>query len=52
VTYGQSSEFGFDYLRDNMSTSPEHLVQGARSSISQRWPKRLLPERVNSRVPG
>jgi preprotein translocase subunit SecA len=27
VTYGISSEFGFDYLRDNMATSQEKLVQ-------------------------
>ena len=27
ITYGTSSEFGFDYLRDNMVTQPERLVQ-------------------------
>ncbi|MDG1781659.1 MAG: preprotein translocase subunit SecA [Flavobacteriales bacterium] len=27
VTYGTNNEFGFDYLRDNMATAPEHLVQ-------------------------
>ncbi len=27
ITYGISSEFGFDYLRDNMSTSRDKLVQ-------------------------
>ena len=27
ITYGISSEFGFDYLRDNMATTPENLVQ-------------------------
>jgi len=27
VTYGTNSEFGFDYLRDNMVTSPEQMVQ-------------------------
>ena len=27
ITYGISSEFGFDYLRDNMSTNAERLVQ-------------------------
>ncbi|MAU01431.1 MAG: hypothetical protein CL608_30190 [Anaerolineaceae bacterium] len=27
ITYGISSEFGFDYLRDNMATSREKLVQ-------------------------
>jgi preprotein translocase subunit SecA len=27
VTYGISSEFGFDYLRDNMARHPDELVQ-------------------------
>jgi preprotein translocase subunit SecA len=27
VTYGVNSEFGFDYLRDNMATDPAQLVQ-------------------------
>ncbi|PWE00699.1 preprotein translocase subunit SecA [Marinilabilia rubra] len=27
VTYGTNNEFGFDYLRDNMATSPKDLVQ-------------------------
>lgn len=27
ITYGISSEFGFDYLRDNMATSKDRLVQ-------------------------
>ena len=27
ITYGTNNEFGFDYLRDNMKTSPEQLVQ-------------------------
>ena len=27
ITYGINSEFGFDYLRDNMSQAPENLVQ-------------------------
>lgn len=27
VTYGINSEFGFDYLRDNMAQSPDDLVQ-------------------------
>lgn len=27
ITYGTNNEFGFDYLRDNMSRSPEELVQ-------------------------
>ncbi|MFW5489833.1 MAG: preprotein translocase subunit SecA [Desulfovibrio sp.] len=28
ITYGTNNEFGFDYLRDNMSFSVEHVVQG------------------------
>lgn len=27
ITYGTNNEFGFDYLRDNMATSPGDLVQ-------------------------
>ncbi len=27
ITYGTNNEFGFDYLRDNMSRSPKDLVQ-------------------------
>lgn len=27
ITYGTNNEFGFDYLRDNMSRNPEDLVQ-------------------------
>ena len=27
ITYGTNNEFGFDYLRDNMMTRPEGLVQ-------------------------
>jgi preprotein translocase subunit SecA len=27
ITYGTNNEFGFDYLRDNMKTNPESLVQ-------------------------
>ena len=29
ITFGTNNEFGFDYLRDNMATSPEDLVQRA-----------------------
>ncbi len=29
VTYGTNNEFGFDYLRDNMKTSIEQMVQGS-----------------------
>lgn len=27
ITYGTNNEFGFDYLRDNMASSPKDLVQ-------------------------
>ena len=27
ITFGTNNEFGFDYLRDNMATSPADLVQ-------------------------
>ncbi len=27
ITFGTNNEFGFDYLRDNMATKPEDLVQ-------------------------
>jgi preprotein translocase subunit SecA len=27
ITYGTNNEFGFDYLRDNMASSPQDLVQ-------------------------
>jgi preprotein translocase subunit SecA len=27
ITYGTNNEFGFDYLRDNMSRTPQELVQ-------------------------
>ncbi len=27
ITYGTNNEFGFDYLRDNMTRTPEELVQ-------------------------
>ncbi len=27
ITYGTNNEFGFDYLRDNMSVSPDDVVQ-------------------------
>ncbi len=29
ITYGTNSEFGFDYLRDNMKMSPAEQVQGS-----------------------
>jgi len=27
ITYGTNNEFGFDYLRDNMTSNPDELVQ-------------------------
>jgi len=27
ITYGMNSDYGFDYLRDNMAVSPEQIVQ-------------------------
>jgi len=27
ITYGQNNEFGFDYLRDNMKSNPDRMVQ-------------------------
>ncbi len=27
ITYGTNNEFGFDYLRDNMTTNPDNIVQ-------------------------
>ena len=27
ITYGTNNEFGFDYLRDNMATNPQGIVQ-------------------------
>ncbi len=29
ITFGTNNEFGFDYLRDNMATNPQDLVQRA-----------------------
>ena len=31
ITYGTNNEFGFDYLRDNMKTNPDWLVQRGHS---------------------
>ncbi|MCK9372133.1 MAG: preprotein translocase subunit SecA [Sulfuricurvum sp.] len=33
ITYGTNNEFGFDYLRDNMTYSKEHMVQRAHSFV-------------------
>jgi preprotein translocase subunit SecA len=37
VTYGTNTEFGFDYLRDNMARALEHMVQRGHNSPS--WTK-------------
>ncbi len=31
ITHGTNNEFGFDYLRDNMTMTPEHMVQKGRA---------------------
>src|SRR4051812_38268910 len=37
VTYGTNSEFGFDYLRDNMATSLEEKVQHGAREKPEDW---------------
>src|SRR5215210_236226 len=37
VTYGTNSEFGFDYLRDNMATSMEEKVQHGGREKPEEW---------------
>ncbi len=37
VTYGTNSEFGFDYLRDNMATTLEEKVQHGAREKSEDW---------------
>src|SRR5213079_2860222 len=37
VTYGTNSEFGFDYLRDNMATSLEEKVQHGDRDKPEDW---------------
>src|SRR5436309_1004098 len=37
VTYGTNSEFGFDYLRDNMATSLEEKVQHGQREKPDDW---------------
>ena len=34
IVYGVNSEFGFDYLRDNMATTPEEVSQKAGQSVA------------------
>jgi preprotein translocase subunit SecA len=33
ITYGTNNEFGFDYLRDNMTYTKEHMVQRGHSFV-------------------
>jgi preprotein translocase subunit SecA len=40
ITFGTNNEFGFDYLRDNMTRSPEELVQ---RKLHYAWWMRLTP---------
>jgi preprotein translocase subunit SecA len=40
VTYGTNSEFGFDYLRDNMATSLEEKVQHGGRPRPEDWEER------------
>jgi preprotein translocase subunit SecA len=45
VTYGQNSEFGFDYLRDNMKMSPDAMVQrGLRYAVIDEVDSILIDE--------
>ena len=45
VTYGTNTEFGFDYLRDNMARSVEHMVQrGHRYAIVDEVDSILIDE--------
>jgi preprotein translocase subunit SecA len=45
VTYGTNTEFGFDYLRDNMARSLEHMVQrGHRYAIVDEVDSILIDE--------
>ena len=53
VTYGTNSEFGFDYLRDNMATSLEEKVQhgGRRSATDGGHPAHLRDRRRGRQHP-
>ena len=38
ITYGTNNEYGFDYLRDNMVTYKDNMVQrGHAFASSMRW---------------
>ena len=46
ITFGTNNEFGFDYLRDNMATSPKDLVQRKHNyamKLSVDWPPNTWP---------
>jgi preprotein translocase subunit SecA len=47
ITYGTNNEFGFDYLRDNMTHSPDDLVQRKHNyaivdEVDSKWRKDWL----------
>ena len=36
ITFGTNNEFGFDYLRDNMTSNPEEMVQREHNLYNRR----------------
>ena len=55
ITFGTNNEYGFDYLRDNMASSPKDLVQRKHTSPSStrstRCSSTTPARRSSSRVP-
>ena len=49
VTYGTNSEFGFDYLRDNMATTLEEKVQHGGRQKPERAARRTTTSRSSTR---
>jgi preprotein translocase subunit SecA len=49
VTYGTNSEFGFDYLRDNMATTLEEKVQHGGRPKPERASRRTTRSRSSTR---
>src|SRR3712207_6699352 len=49
ITYGTNSEFGFDYLRDNMATSLEEKVQHGGRLTRERSEERRVGKECRSR---
>ena len=49
ITYGTNSEFGFDYLRDNMATSLEEKVQHGGRFDEEGKPLAIAPLRDRRR---